>query len=63
MIIPGVSLMKAKAIKEKYNSLPKLIEEVKDNKTLKDITLSNGRKLGPVLSNRIYEFLHYNTEK
>lgn len=63
MIIPGVSLMKAKAIKENYNSLPKLIEEVKDEDSLKEIKLSNGRKLGPVLSKRIYEFLHYNKEK
>ena len=63
--IPGVSKQMAEIIIEKYNSLSNLIMEYTklDNlddkqKLLKNIELTN-RKIGPVISNRIYEFLFY----
>ena len=63
--IPGVSKQMAEIIIEKYNSLSNLIMEYTklDNlddkqKLLKNIELTN-RKIGPVISKRIYEFLFY----
>jgi len=62
--IPGMSHNKAKAILEKYSSLSNLIREyikLEDNtkekeELLKDITI-NDRKLGKVLSKRVYSYL------
>ena len=63
--IPGVSKQMAEIIIEKYDSLSNLIMEytklnnLEDKqKLLKNIELTN-RKIGPVISNRIYEFLFY----
>lgn len=63
--IPGVSKQMAEIIIEKYNSLSNLIMEYTklDNlddkqKLLKNIELTN-RKIGPVISKRIYDFLFY----
>jgi len=63
--IPGVSKQMAEIIIEKYDSLSNLIMEYTklDNlddkqKLLKNIELTN-RKIGPVISKRIYEFLFY----
>ena len=68
--IPGVSKQMAQTIIEKYGSISNLIYEyqqidikniniVKDKmELLKDIKLSN-RKLGPILSKRIFEYLFY----
>lgn len=63
--IPGVSKQMAEIIIEKYNSLSNLIMEytklnnLEDKqKLLKNIELTN-RKIGPVISKRIYEFLFY----
>jgi len=63
--IPGVSKQMGEIIIEKYNSISNLIMEytklnnLEDKqKLLKNIELTN-RKIGPVISNRIYEFLFY----
>tara|TARA_B110000967_G_scaffold117533_1_gene120257 strand:- start:1602 stop:2330 length:729 start_codon:yes stop_codon:yes gene_type:complete len=63
--IPGVSKQMGEIIIEKYNSISNLIMEYTklDNlddkqKLLKNIELTN-RKIGPVISKRIYEFLFY----
>ena len=63
--IPGVSKQMAEIIIEKYDSLSNLIMEYTklDNlddkqKLLKNIELTN-RKIGPVISKRIYDFLFY----
>ena len=62
--IPGVSKQTAETIINKYGSLTNLITEYnkldKDNaiSMLKEIKLAN-RKVGPVLSKRIYEYLFY----
>ena len=57
-IIPGVSKNTAEIIINKYESLNNLINEFKNNdsKMLSDIILGK-KKLGKVLSNKIYEFL------
>lgn len=65
--IPGMSLPNAKIIIDKYESIANLIKSYYDtdndkrSKMLSDleINISNGkkRKLGPVLSNRIYQYL------
>ncbi len=66
--IPGMSLQNAKIIIDKYESIANLIKSYYDidnddkrSKMLSDleINISNGkkRKLGPVLSNRIYQYL------
>lgn len=62
--IPGVSKQTAETIINKYGSLTNLITEYnkldKDKAIpmLKEIKLAN-RKVGPVLSKRIYEYLFY----
>ena len=61
--IPGVSKVMAETIIEKYGSISNLICEYqkleKDKKDmLKNIKLTN-RKLGPIVSKRIYEYLFY----
>ena len=62
--IPGVSKQTAEVIINKYGSLTNLIVEYKKLQKeeaitlLKDIKLAN-RKVGPVLSKRIYEYLFY----
>ena len=63
--IPGVSKQMGETIIEKYGSLSHLILEytkltdLKDKlELLKNIELTN-RKIGPVISKRIYEFLFY----
>ena len=63
--IPGVSKQMGEIIIEKYGSLTHLILEytklndLKDKlEFLKNIELTN-RKIGPVISKRIYEFLFY----
>lgn len=63
--IPGVSKQMGEIIIEKYGSLTHLILEytklnnLEDKQTfLKNIELKN-RKIGPVISKRIYEFLFY----
>jgi hypothetical protein len=63
--IPGVSKQMGEIIIEKYGSLSHLILEytkltdLKDKlEFLKNIELTN-RKIGPVISKRIYEFLFY----
>lgn len=63
--IPGVSKQMGETIIEKYGSLASLIleynkiNESKDKlELLKNIELTN-RKIGPVISKRIYEFLFY----
>ena len=63
--IPGVSKQMAEIIIEKYDSLSNLIMEYTKlnnlddkQKLLKNIELTN-RKIGPVISKRIYEFLFY----
>ena len=63
--IPGVSKQMGETIIEKYGSISNLILEYKkidDEKDklqfLKNIELTN-RKLGPVISKRIYEYLFY----
>ena len=62
--IPGVSKQTAETIINKYGSLINLITEYnkldKDKATamLKEIKLAN-RKVGPVLSKRIYDYLFY----
>lgn len=56
-VIPGVSVTKAKAITKKYRTLPLLINALIDEKTLTDIRLENGRRLGPILSKRIYKYI------
>ena len=62
--IPGVSKQTAEVIINKYSSLTNLIVEynklgVEEAITfLKEIKLAN-RKIGPVLSKRIYEYLFY----
>ena len=68
--IPGVSKVMAETIIEKYDSISNLIGEYqkiglkdesneKDKKDmLKNIQLTN-RKLGPIVSARIYEYLFY----
>ena len=57
-VIPGVSKKIAEIIINKYESLSNLIEEFKknDNLLLADIELEK-RKLGKVLSKKIYDFL------
>ncbi len=65
--IPGMSMQNANLIIDKYKSIANLIktyfeiDETKRAKMLMDleITISNGkkRKLGPVLSERIYNYL------
>jgi ERCC4-type nuclease len=60
-IIPGISLIKAKKISEKYKSFNELINEFKKNNNkelLTDIKINN-RRLGTKLSNRIYNYLFY----
>lgn len=56
--IPGVSQKISKIIIEKYETLSNLIEEYKknDNLLLADISLGK-RKIGKVLSTKIYDFL------
>ena len=56
--IPGVSQKISKIIIEKYETLSNLIEEYKknDNLLLADISLRK-RKIGKVLSTKIYDFL------
>lgn len=56
--IPGVSQKISKIILEKYGSLSNLIEEYKktDNLLLADISLGK-RKIGKVLSIKIYDYL------
>ena len=62
--IPGVSKQTAEVIIEKYGSLTNLVieysklEKEKAIILLRDIKLTN-RKVGPVLSKRIYEYLFY----
>ena len=62
--IPGVSKQTAEVIINKYGSLTNLITEYNKLELehaitfLKDIKLVN-RKIGPVLSKRIYEYLFY----
>ena len=62
--IPGVSKQTAEVIINKYGSLTNLIVEYNKLQKeeaitlLKDIKLAN-RKIGPVLSKRIYEYLFY----
>lgn len=63
-VIPGISINIATKIIEKYKTIQKLIEFYKKCKTneeqavmLKDIQLTQKRKLGNVLSKRILEFL------
>ena len=62
--IPGVSKQTAEVIIEKYGSLTNLVieysklEKEQGVTFLKDIKLAN-RKVGPVLSKRIYEYLFY----
>ena len=62
--IPGVSKQTAEVIIEKYGSLSNLVteynklEKEKAIILLRDIKLTN-RKIGPVLSKRIYEYLFY----
>ncbi len=68
--IPGVSIQNANVILDKYKSIANLIKsyfEIDENKRIKmlselEIPISNGkkRKLGPVLSERIYNYL-FNT--
>lgn len=65
--IPGMSIQNANVILDKYNSIANLIKsyfEIDETKRVKmlmdlEITISNGkkRKLGPVLSERIYNYL------
>ena len=57
-IIPGVSQNISKIIMEKYETLSNLIEEYKknDNLLLADISLGK-RKIGKVLSTKIYDYL------
>ena len=56
--IPGVSQNISKIIMEKYETLSNLIEEYKknDNLLLADISLGK-RKIGKVLSTKIYDYL------
>ena len=56
--IPGVSQKISKIILEKYGSISNLIEEYKktDNLLLADINLGK-RKIGKVLSIKIYDYL------
>ena len=56
--IPGVSQNISKIIMEKYGTLSNLIEEYKktDNLLLSDISLGK-RKIGKVLSAKIYDYL------
>lgn len=56
--IPGVSQKISKIIIEKYDTLSNLIEEYKknDNLLLADISLGK-RKIGKVLSTKIYDYL------
>ena len=63
--IPGVSKQMGETIIEKYGSLSnlileynKIIEDKDKLELLKNIELTN-RKIGPVISKRIYEFLFY----
>ena len=62
--IPGVSKQTAEVIIEKYGSLTNLVIEYSKLEKeqgvifLKEIKLAN-RKVGPVLSKRIYEYLFY----
>ena len=67
--IPGVSKVMAKTIIEKYGSITNLIYdyqkigigescEKEKKEMLKNIQLTN-RKLGPIVSERIYEYLFY----
>lgn len=62
--IPGVSKNMGICIIEKYGSISKLIleylklESEEDKKTmLKNVVYNNSRKIGPVVSSRIYEYL------
>ena len=61
--IPGMSAVKAQCVSEVYSSFGKLLEAYADLETekeketlLKDLQLNN-RKLGPVLSKRIYNMV------
>ena len=69
--IPGVSIMFVEAIFKKYNSVIKLLEEYQkiENKKDKENLLSElelktpsgkNRKLGKVISKRIYDYLFFN---
>jgi len=65
MIIPGASLAIAQMICETYNNYPQLIQSYsqlasdkeKEN-MLAPLVLPTGRKIGPVVSKRIYDFLY-----
>lgn len=66
--IPGVSTKISKTICDKYNSISNLVNEYNNNETqkekeclLKDLTFpinnDKTRKIGPVISKRVYEYL------
>lgn len=61
--VPGVSIDKAKVIKEKYSSMPILIGELNKCSTEKDkkLMLSVISGIGKVLSERIYNYIMGNT--
>ena len=58
--IPGVSINMAQNIVDQYLSMSNLISKYNETEDkegmLKDIKISN-RKLGPVVSKRVYEYL------
>lgn len=63
--IPGVSHTIASRIKESYPNFRALLSEYgkTDDKTakilLKELVLPNGRKIGPVVSGRVYEYIMF----
>ena len=63
-VIPGISINIAKKIEERYETLPILIESYNKlndinerEKLLSDIKITDKRKIGVVLSKKIYNFL------
>ena len=69
-VIPGISVNIAKKISEHYKSLPELIIKYNSlstqsdkEKMLSDIKVTNKRKLGAVLSTKIYNSLYLEKSK
>lgn len=56
-VVPGVSIAIAQKIKEKYKSMNELVLQFKDKYMLCDIQITDKRKLGKKLSEKIYTSL------
>lgn len=63
--IPGISITKADAIFQIYKTIPQLLQKYKECTTAREkenllakIKVSQNRKLGPVASKKIFQFMH-----